>query len=87
MFLKESGIIEKILKSDESQFSLNGTITRDNSCYWAFLTDMKNSRRSSKEGLLVWYGMTLGGLIRPDIFDNCVTCESYLEMLEAYLWP
>ena len=36
---------------------------------------------------MVWCGMTSGGLIGPYFFDVSVTGESYLGMLETYVWP
>lgn len=87
-FSKEPGMIDKILWSDESQFTLNGVINRHNSCYWAYSNPHEIFQvGTSKQGLMVWCGMTSGGLIGPYFFDGSVTGESYLEMLQTYVWP
>lgn len=87
-FSKEPSMINKILWSDESEFKLNGVINRHNCSYWAFsnpheLIPVSNS----KQGLMVWCGLTSSGLIGPYFFDNSVTGESYLHMLQEFLWP
>ena len=87
-FSKERSMIDNILWSDERQFTLNGVINRHNSCYWAYSNPHETFQVGTyKQGLMVWCGMTSGGLIGPYFFDGSVTGESYLEMLQTYVWP
>lgn len=72
----------------KTQFKLNGTINRHNCCYWAFSNPQERiSVSNSKEGLMVWCGISSKGLIGPYFFEGSVTGKSYLEMLKDYLWP
>ena len=38
-------------------------------------------------GVTAWAGLCSSGLIGPFFFDNTVTAESYLKMLNEKLWP
>jgi hypothetical protein len=43
--------------------------------------------KNSREGVMVWCGMSLRGLIGPNFFDNSVTGQTYLAMLSTFVWP
>ena len=80
--------LRKILWSDKSEFKLNGTVNRHNCCYWAQSNPHEIIPVSnSKQGVMVWCGMNSSGLIGPYFFDGSVTSESYLQMLDDFLWP
>lgn len=81
-------LINKIIWSDESDFKLNGVINRHNCCYWAYSNPQEQIPVSnSKQGVMVWLAITSAGLIGPYFFDGPVNAESYLHMLEHYVWP
>jgi transposase len=87
-FTKEPSMVNKIVWSDESEFKLNGVINRHNCTYWAFSNpDEQMPVSNSKQGLMVWCGITSYGIIGPYFFDGLVTGESYLQMLQEFLWP
>ena len=87
-FEENPTLVNKIIWSDESQFTLNGVINRHNCCYWAYSNPhVQIPIPNSKEGIMVWCGMTSGGLIGPYFFDVSVTGDSYLHMLDEFLWP
>ena len=88
MFAKNDNLVNKIIWSDESQFMLNGIINRHNCCYWAQSNPQQQIAVSnSKQGVMVWCGMTSAGLIGPYFFGDSVTSASYLQMLSEFIWP
>lgn len=81
-------MINKIIWSDESLFKLSGVINRHNCCYWAYSNpQIQIPVPNSKDGVMVWCGVTSDGIIGPYFFDETVTGESYLNMLKDFLWP
>lgn len=87
-FNEDDHVVDRILWSDESEFKLNGTVNRHNCTYWSrrnlhVQVPVKNSR----QGVMVWCGMSSRGLIGPYFFHNSVTGQTYLEMLRVFLWP
>ena len=87
-FDENARLVNKILWSDESQFMLNGTVNRHNCCSWASSNPHEQIPvRNSKLGVMVWCGMTSAGLIGPYFFSDSVTGESYLKMLNDFIWP
>jgi len=65
-FDRNPGLVDKIIWSDESQFTLKGVINRHNCCYWAFSNPSIQIPVSNlKGGVMVWCGLTSGGLISP----------------------
>ena len=82
------GLVDKIIWSDESQFTLKGVIYRHNFCYWAFSnSSIQIPVNNLKDGVMVWFGLTSGGLISPYFFDGSVIAETYPKMLNKYVWP
>ena len=79
---------DRIIWSDEAIFKLNGTINRHNATYWAQQNPHVHYDRSvNLPGVSVWCGLSSRGLIGPFFFDGNVTCESYLDMLQAQALP
>lgn len=88
MVKREPRLLDKIIWSDESHFLLSGTVNRHNCCYWARSNpQVKMPVSESRLGVMVWCGITSGGIIGPYFFDENVTAESYLAMLKDFLWP
>lgn len=84
----ESDLIHRVIWSDEASFKLNGHINRHNSVYWA--TENPNitwEQTAQAEGFTVWAGIWSKGVIGPYFFDNTVTGQSYLTMLNNYFYP
>lgn len=74
--------------SDESHFSLDGSVNRHNCRYWA----PERPKWIREHGLhplktTVWAAMWSGGVIGPYFFDETVTGDRYLAMLDSFLWP
>jgi hypothetical protein len=84
---EESRLLDKIVWSDESQFMLNGTINRHNCCYYATSNPhIEIPVANSKLSVMVWCGITSSEIIGPYFFEENVTGESYLAMLQNFLW-
>lgn len=84
----EADIIYRVMWSDEAIFRLNGHINRHNSIYWA--TENPNvtwEHTMQAEGLIVWACIWSEGVIGPYFFDDKVTAQSYLTMLNDYFYP
>ena len=87
-FEREPALLNKIISSDESEFKLNGVINRHNCCYWASTNQHeKLPVPDLHKRVMVWCGLTSGGLIGPYFFDQNVNARSYLAMLNDFLWP
>ena len=41
----------------------------------------------TKEGMMVWCGLSLNGLLGPYFFDKTVTGSMYRQILVDYAWP
>ena len=87
-FDENDKLVDHILYSDESEFKLSGTVNRHNCCFWAASNPgIQIPVPHTSAGLMVWAGVTSSRLIGPYIFEGPVTGESYLQMLDQYLWP
>ena len=81
-------LLDKIVWSDESLFKINGVVNRHNCCYWAPSNPHEQYPVPNDDnGVMVWCGLTSSGIIGPYFFEEKVTGESYLAMLEQFLWP
>ncbi len=87
-FDENSTLLDKIIYSDESEFKLNGQVNRHNSCYWSSRNPHATAPvRHTSQGVMVWCGITSTRIFGPYFFDENVTGESYLNMLQDFLWP
>lgn len=85
---QEPGLLDNIIWSDESLFKLNGVVNRHNCCYWASSNPhMQIPVDEFAPGIMVWCGLTSSGIIGPYFFDENVVADTYLAMLNGYLWP
>lgn len=74
----------KILWSDESRFTNNGLFNRNNFHHWASENPhlKRESRHQVRFGFNVWCGILGRRLIGPIIFDNSLTSNTYLQLLQ-----
>ncbi len=85
---EEPDLINHVIWSDEASFKLNGQVNRHNSVYWA--TENPNitwEQSTHAEGLTVWAEVWSQGVIGLFFFEEPVTGESYLSMLNDYFYP
>lgn len=79
----------KICFSDESTFSLNGEVNRQNCRYWSdtnpHLYRQVHTQRPQK--LNVWAGILGDHIIGPFFIDDNLTGEKYLDVLENRIIP
>ncbi|CAF4656865.1 unnamed protein product [Rotaria sp. Silwood2] len=84
----EPNLIHRVIWSDEAVFKLNGHINRHNSVYWATQNpNVTIEHTMQTEGLIVWAGIWSEGVIGPYFFDDTVTGQSYIKMLNDYFYP
>lgn len=85
---QEPGLLDNIIWSDESFFKLNGTVNRHNCCYWASSNPhVQIPVDEFAPGVMVWCGLTSSGIVGPYFFDENVVADTYLAMLNGFLWP
>ena len=85
-FDRNSGLVDNIIWSDVCQFTLKGVMNRHNCCYWAFsYPSIQILVCNLNGGVMLWCGLTSGGLIGPYFFDGFVNAETYIKMLNEYV--
>lgn len=85
---QDPDIIHRVLWSDEATFKLSGHLNRHNCIYWsADNHHVVIEKEVNLPGLTVWCGMHSGGVFGPYFFDETVTGQTYLTMLNDWLWP
>lgn len=79
----------RILWTDESLFSVNGLINKQNYRYWSQDNPhwMSGRREQTAAKIMVWTGIIGEHVIGPFFFEDTVTQESYLDMLTGFLMP
>jgi len=81
-------LFENILWSDKAVFHIGGFVNRHNSHYWAVHDpEMTVERMQNRPKVSVWCGMTATKVIGPYLLRDTMNAESYLQMLEGYVWP
>ena len=87
-FNPEPDSIDKIIWSDKAMFKLNGHINRHNSIYWSDVNPkVVMQHELNLPGVTVWCGISSAGIIGPYFFENTVTGNSYVDMLQNWLLP
>lgn len=79
---------QHVVWSDEAKFHVSGSVNRHNCVYWR----RENPNVTVKHdylspGVMVWAGVTYQGLIGPFFFDQNVTGETYLDLLQNNVGP
>lgn len=78
----------RIAFSDESHFSVDGVVNRHNCRYWSAARPTWTQQQPLHSArTTVWAAIWAGGCIGPFFFDDSVTGDSYLAMLETFFWP
>lgn len=81
--------LNRIVWSDEAIFGLDQTVNRHNCVYW----DSSNPQRHvsldriGSDKVMVWAGIWAEGRIGPYFFQRSVRGDTYLEMLEDFVFP
>ena len=86
--LEGSGILNKIVWSDEANFKLSGAVNRHNCVYYA----TKNPRitiekQLNQPGVTVWAGLSCKGVVGPIILHTSIDQTVYLNMLQDTIIP
>jgi hypothetical protein len=81
-------LVDQIIWSDESLFRMDGTVNRHNDVVWASSNPHRQIQvPNSQQSVMVWCGISSAGIIGPFFFDEHVTADSYLQLLQSFLWP
>ncbi len=81
-------LLSLIIFSDEAIFQLDGKVNKQNCRIWA--TENPHAIQEiplHSPKVMVWAALWSGGMIGPFFFQDNVTGESYLEMLETFFFP
>ncbi|KAG5894615.1 hypothetical protein JTB14_026146 [Gonioctena quinquepunctata] len=75
--------------SDEPTFFLNSTVNRHNCCYWSDANPhvFHEIHTQTPQKLNVWAGIFGDRLIGPVFLDGKLTEETYLELLNEFVYP
>ena len=82
-----------IVMSDEAHFHLNGTVNKQNCCYWSpYNPHNIHLRPLYRDRVTVWCAVALFGIIGPYFFEEngvTVTVNSarYIDMITKILRP
>ena len=80
--------LEDIMMTDESIFTLDNTISPQNKRHWSKTRPSRVQQQPLQPSRVhVWCEMTQSFVVGPYFFDESVTSESYIEMLETFLYP
>jgi transposase len=87
--LVDPDLPNNIMFSDEALFFLNGTTNRQNYRYWSQENPnwMRGTMELNAPRVMVWCGIWGDEIIGPFFFENTVTGQSYLNLLENDLDP
>ncbi|KFD56352.1 hypothetical protein M514_02807 [Trichuris suis] len=80
--------IDKILRTDEAIFKLNGRVNCHNIVYWSVAHPQQNLEREvNAPGVVVWAEIWSGGVLGLFFFDGNATTDSYLKMIADKVMP
>ena len=86
--LTNEDLIQRILWSDEANFTLDGSINRHNCVIWSpSPVNVLVSKGLHPEKVTVWCGISSTFVLQPYFFDSTVTGNNYLGMLEQHMLP
>ena len=85
---EDAAFPSKIVWSDEASFKLNGSINRHNCTYWAPENPhVTMEHHLNLPGVTVWCGISALGILGPFFFDQTVTGDVYLNLLQESVGP
>ncbi|CAF3839089.1 unnamed protein product [Rotaria sp. Silwood1] len=84
----DSSLLSRIVWTDEAIFKLNGHVNRHNCVYYAVENPhVIITQEMNTPGITVWAGIWVGGVIGPFFFQDNITADSYLKMLQNDIVP
>ena len=86
---RDLGLAARIIFSDESTFTLNGEVNRQNLRYWAPQNPhwMREHHTQNPQKVNVWAGIVGDRILGPYFFEGHLTGEIYLNFLRDELLP
>lgn len=81
-------LMNNIIWSDEAIFKLSRTENRSNTIYWSDTNPHITSvQQLNQPGLMTWAAVSSRGIIGPYFYENNVTGQTYLRMLNEFVFP
>ena len=81
-------LLVRIFWTDEAIFQTNGRVNRHNCVYWSDTNPyLIIEQELNVPRVVVWGGIWSNGVVGPFFFEDNVTSESYLQMLEDNIIP
>ncbi len=88
LFAEDASFPDRIVWTDEATFKLNGHVNRHNCVYYAVENPhIVITKEMNAPGITVWAGIWSEDVIGPFFFNDTVTVNSYLEMLNKEIVP
>lgn len=88
LFDQDSQLFDRLIWTDEAIFKLSGTENRNNTTFWSTTNPHAVSiHKLNQPGLTVWAGVCSLGIIGPFFFEETVSGQSYLNMLNNFIIP
>ena len=85
---EEPQFLSTLMFSDEAIFHVDGRVNKQNCRILACENPrICHEQPLHSEKVVVWIALSHRGVLGPFFFDASVTGESYLTMLQSFLWP
>jgi transposase len=86
---EDRNILNKILFSDESSFTLNGKINKQNRRVWARENPYRRQEKHTqyRQKVNVWVGIIGNNLVGPFFIDGNLNQQKYLDLLQMEVGP
>ena len=87
-FDEDPSLIHRILWSDESTFTLAGTVNRHNCVLWSLTNQHLKVEKDMQHraSVTVWAGISSAGIIGPVFIEGTVNAEKYLKILQEHVF-
>ena len=86
--LSDPVLLESILWTDESYFSLSGSVCKHNCVIWASEKPKETlAHDMHAPKVCVWFGFSAQYSLTPFFFESTITGENYKDMLEKHVVP
>lgn len=87
-YLNDDNFLGNILFTDEATFTTNGTVSTQNSRYWATENPhyVIHAKRQYSQKINVWIGMYKNRLMGPVFFEQTLNGERFYNFLNTILW-
>lgn len=87
-YLNNENFLSNILFTDEATFTTNGTVSTQNTRYWATENPhwMINAKRQYSRKINVWVGIFRNRIVGPAFFEQTLNGERFHNFLTTTFW-